>query len=68
MVRRTNPILTTIDGVTYYEFAGKHLDTKPTGRDISTGSRFLEIDTGDVYAYDEVNQEWLKICSLGGDA
>ena len=55
----------------YYEFAGLNDDTKPTDDDICTGSLFLEVDTGDVYAYDEeaaAGSEWRKICSLGGDA
>ena len=53
----------------YYEYAGREDDTKPTGSDICTGSLFLEVDTGDVYAYDEeasAGSEWSKICSLGG--
>ena len=66
MVRRTNPITTTIDGKTYYEYAGTHNDTKPTGRDIATGSTFLEVDTGDFYAYDEDGVTWCKICAFGG--
>lgn len=66
MVRRTNPVLNTIDGKTYYEFSGKHIDTKPTGSDISTGSTFFEVDTGDVYAYEEESATWLKFCALGG--
>lgn len=53
---------------TYYEYAGLYDDTKPTGGDIATGSLFLEVDTGDVYAYNEEGSEWNKICSLGGDS
>ena len=34
-------------------------DTKPT--DVANGSLALEIDTGDVYAFDEVGEEWNKI-------
>jgi len=66
MVRRTNAVTATFEGKTYYEYAGKSTDTKPTGLDISTGSIFLEVDTGDVYAYDEAGVEWCKICALGG--
>ena len=71
MVRRTNIITGTIDGVSYYEFSGKSTDTKPTFAGIATGSLFLEVDTGDVYAYDEegaVDAKWLKVAALGGDA
>lgn len=61
------------EGVTadkqYIEAAGLYTDTKPlTG--VVTGSLFLEVDTGDVYAFDEVTNggEWDKIAALGGDA
>lgn len=36
----------------YIEGACLSDDTKPTGN-IATGSKMLEVDTGDVYAYDE---------------
>lgn len=49
----------------YKEFAGLSTDTKPT-ENVTTGSLFLEVDTGDVYAYDEAGGEWNKIASLGG--
>lgn len=49
----------------YYEFAGLHDDTKPTEK-VATGSLFLEVDTGDVYAYDETGATWHKVCELGG--
>lgn len=55
---------------TYYEYAGLNGDTKPVSDDIVTGSLFMEVDTGDVYAYNEEaasGSEWGKICSLGGD-
>ena len=69
MVRRTNAVTATIGGKTYYEYAGLSTDSKPTGQDIATGSLFLEVDTGDVYAYDETSTgTWNKICALGGDS
>lgn len=49
----------------YYELAGLSTDTKPTEK-ISTGSLFLEVDTGDVFAFDEASSEWKKVCALGG--
>ena len=52
----------------YYEISGLHGDTKPSYSDIVTGSLFFEVDTGDVYAYDEEEHEWNKVCSLGGDS
>ena len=53
--------------VNYIEAAGLSTDNKPLG--VCTGSTFLEVDTGDVYAYDEdgnAGSEWVKICALGG--
>lgn len=52
----------------YIEYAGLSDDTKPTGDEIATGSTYLEVDTGDVYAWDETGSTWHKIASLGGDA
>ena len=51
--------------VKYHEYAGLHDDTKPTDEE-ATGSLFLEVDTGDVYAYDENSEAWLKIAALSG--
>lgn len=54
-----------------YTFAGRSDDTKPVTDDIVTGSFFYEVDTGDVYAYDEeasAGSEWSKFASLGGGA
>ncbi len=51
----------------YIEAAGISTDDKPLG--VITGSTFLEVDTGDVYAYNEdggTGSEWAKICALGG--
>ena len=55
------------DGGFYTEFSGLSTDDKPLG--YATGSLFLEVDTGDVYAYDEEGNsgsEWCKIAELGG--
>lgn len=38
-------------------------DTKPTA-DIVTGSMAIEVDTGDVYLYDEASSAWNKMCSI----
>lgn len=35
-------------------------DTKPTTA-IANGSLCLEIDTGDIYAFNEANTTWVKI-------
>lgn len=34
-------------------------DTKPTTR-ITNGSMCIEMDTGDIYMFDEDNSQWLK--------
>ena len=57
--------------VRYLELAGLSTDTKPVDPMnamvvTATGSRFLEVDTGDVYAYDENGATWHKIS--GGPA
>lgn len=49
----------------YIEAAGLSTDTKQTAG-IVTGSLFLEVDTGDVYAFDEAGGEWDQIAALGG--
>ena len=43
----------------YKEFAGLSTDEKPTEH-VATGSVFLEVDTGDVYMYDE-DSDWTKV-------
>lgn len=51
--------------VKYVELSCLSTDTKPTAN-ICTGSLALEVDTGDVYAFDEVSGEWKQIAALGG--
>lgn len=64
MVRITHSRI--IDGQTnYVELSCLSSDSKPTAN-ICTGSIALEVDTGDVYAFDEVGGEWDKIAALGG--
>lgn len=55
------------DGKNYVELACLYTDTKPTAN-VCTGSLALEVDTGDVYAFDEVTNggEWDKVAELGG--
>lgn len=53
----------------HVELMGLSTDTKPTGTvtgttgacPIGNGSVFLEMDTSDVYIYDEQNSVWRKI-------
>lgn len=50
-----------VDGKIYIEAAGLSTDTKPTAG-IVTGSVFTEVDTGDVYLFDETSTgTWTKI-------
>ena len=44
----------------YGEWAGLSTDDKPT-EGVATGSTFLEVDTGDVYAYDSEGLMWRKL-------
>ena len=46
--------------VNYARYAWLSTDDKPTAG-VATGSEFLEVDTGDVYAFDEVGGTWAKI-------
>ena len=52
-------------GLKYIEAAGLSDDEKPEAG-IGTGSIFLEVDTGDMYAFDEIGGNWNKIVSGGG--
>lgn len=47
--------------VSYIEAAGLSTDTKPTDG-VSTGSMFIEVDTGKAYLYDEVSG-WTEVGS-----
>ena len=49
------------NGVKYERLAGLSKDSKPTAG-LCTGSEFLEVDTGDVYAFAEgESPAWNKI-------
>lgn len=39
---------------------GLSTDTKPT-TDVPNGSSFLEMDTGNVYMWDEENEQWRQL-------
>lgn len=53
----------TTDGqTTYCELRGLSTDTKPTeinGMTIGNGSVFIEIDTQEVFIFNETTQEWV---------
>lgn len=47
----------------YVEAIGLSTDIKPMkmgSLDVSNGSVYLEMDTGDIYLYDEAGQTWIK--------
>lgn len=47
-------------GKKYFEFYGKSTYEKPVHGRIATGSYFFEVDTSDVYFYDEETSAWIK--------
>lgn len=49
------------NSLSYVEYFGKSTDSKPLAG-IVTGSKFTEVDTGDVYLFDESSSgTWTKI-------
>lgn len=46
--------------VNTYTMLGKSTDAKPTTEDVGNGSAFVEMDTSNVYFYDEAATAWLK--------
>lgn len=52
-----------VSGKKYAEYFGKSTDNKPvTG--IVTGSKFTEVNTGDVYLFDETGDgTWTKVAA-----
>lgn len=55
------------DGDTIYDYkeiAGTSSETKPT--DVAMGSVFLEVDTGDVFVFNETAGSWVEQFSLQG--
>ena len=44
----------------YSEMFGLSTDSKPTAGLIS-GSKFTEVDTGDIYLFDEEGKTWAKV-------
>ncbi len=47
------------------EFYGLSTDTKPTdsfdGLPVTNGSAFVEVDTGNVYLFNEASGSWVKV-------
>lgn len=63
MIRVLKEITFDLD-MKYVAVAGLSTDTKPVDG-IITGSKFLEVDTGYSYEFDEVGKEWYQV--LGAD-
>ena len=59
MVTNTNIACTTLE--TAWDLRGLSTDEKPTGAEVPNGSTFLEMDTGDVYAFDKTGTTWRKL-------
>ena len=53
------------DGLNLARFAGLSSDNKPT-EDLVTGSEFVEVDTGCIYAFDEDTGEWFLMKTGNG--
>lgn len=69
MIRATNSALVDYaqDGTPLYmaDLFGTSSDTKPT-TGYANGSTFTEVDTGDIYLFDEDAGEWVQTISLQG--
>ncbi|MBQ4490736.1 MAG: hypothetical protein II965_05750 [Pyramidobacter sp.] len=65
MADRITPVsVTTYDGAQYVEFAGLSTETPKETGNFTSGSVWIEVDTGDVYLYDRASSEWVKQFSL----
>ena len=53
------------DTTRYMELACTSSDTKPT-ENVTTGSICVEVDTGNIYLYDEDGAQWVENGSLQG--
>lgn len=68
MVRILNNTIVECDEDTridYRELAGLSTDNKPI-TNLATGSSFIEVDTGNVYFFDEVGHTWHKVGDSNG--
>ena len=58
-------MLTRTGGTMTHEYTALSTDTKPTlagtGSHIPNGSSLLEMNTGDLYLYDQENDTWRKL-------
>ena len=64
LYKNDNVRKTTEGQTTYCELRGLSTDTKPTtinGYTIGNGSVFIEIDTQEVFIFNETTQEWAGV-------
>ena len=64
LYKNDNVKKTTEGQTTYCELRGLSTDTKPTeinGMTIGNGSVFIEIDTQEVFIFNETTQEWTGV-------
>lgn len=64
LYKNDNVRKTTEGQTTYCELRGLSTDTKPTeinGMTIGNGSVFIEIDTQEVFIFNETTQEWTGV-------
>ena len=64
LYKNDNVRKTTEGQTTYCELRGLSTDTKPTeinGMKIGNGSVFIEIDTQEVFIFNETTQEWTGV-------
>lgn len=62
--KKNNAIVQTNQRPNEIELRGLSTDTKPTAqdnKDITNGTIFLEIDTGNIYLYNSESNQWEEI-------
>lgn len=68
MIRETNSKITISSNGTVLRISdlfGTSSDTKPSSG-YANGSTFTEVDTGDIYLFDESAGEWVQTIALQG--
>ena len=60
-------MITTVTNDRCQLLYGLSTNEKPINKYIGNGSEFIELDTGNIYLFDEENEKWLKFNHKGGD-
>lgn len=58
-------MVTTVTNDRCFRFRGLSTDDKPT-ENVGNGSTFLEIDTSDIYIFDEESESWTTFTITSG--